>query len=61
MIYVQFLEEEEVTIISWFSGPQDPVYYPYFAAITADDPRWVVYFESMPPDLQEVLPKPIYP
>ncbi len=39
MIYVQFLEEEKLTIISWFAGPQNPDDYPYFDTITADDPK----------------------
>lgn len=60
MIYVQFLKKEKLTIISWFAGPQNPDDYPYFDTITADDPRWVAYYESQDEVVKEILPKPIY-
>lgn len=59
MIYVQFLEPEKLTIISWFAGPQDPEWYPYFDTITADDPKWHAYYDAQPEAAKEFLPKPL--
>ena len=66
MIFVTFESEDyEAPIIGWTvssiivdEGQNDDR---FFGEVLADDPRWIAYFESMPPELQEGLPKPIYP
>lgn len=58
---MQFSDETETVIVSWFCCPQSPEVYDNLGEIYADDPRYIVYFESQPEWVKPFLPQPIYP
>lgn len=58
IVHVQFADETETTIVSYFGSPQDPAIYPNYADIDTSDPRWHAYYNSLPDWLQPWLPTP---
>lgn len=57
---MQFSDETEEVIVSWFCCPQSPEYYAFLGEVYADDPRYIVYFEGLPEVVKPFLPQPIY-
>ncbi len=47
-IYVQFSDNSEAEIISYFTCPQDPVVWPNQGTVDANDTRWITYCASLP-------------
>lgn len=60
ILYVQFFDETETVIVSWFCYQQSPEYYSFLGEVYADDIRYITYFESLPEWLRPLLPHPIY-
>ncbi|MDN0096583.1 hypothetical protein [Yersinia rohdei] len=60
-MHVQFADDTEAVIVSYFCCPQDPIYYSFLGEVEVDDPRWHVFYEKMPDYIQFYLPTPIYP
>jgi hypothetical protein len=59
LIYVQFADETEEVIISYFAAPQNPVMFPNQAAIYTNDPRWKVYYDKLPDEVKVTFPAPV--
>lgn len=57
-INVQFADETEQTIISFFSVVQNPQTFPNQGQVEADDPRWAEFYHSIPVDGRTGLPEP---
>ena len=47
MVDVQFIDESEDVICAYFSGPQDPEYYPHQGLVEEDDPRYKAFLETI--------------
>lgn len=60
MLYVQFSDETETVIISYFASPQNPEYYDFLGEVEVDDPRYVIFYNSMPNDIKQYLPTPTF-
>lgn len=58
MLIVQFTDETESKIQSWYLSPQDSDAIPNLGAVEADDPRWKVFYESVPEFMRECFPEP---
>jgi len=58
-INVQFSDASQTTVIAYLGSPQDPVHFHNQGQIEASDPRWKVYYDSLPPAMQEGLPEPV--
>ncbi|MCT9017166.1 hypothetical protein N6G05_26805 [Cupriavidus gilardii] len=59
-IYVQFADETEEVIVSYFGIPQDPDYWKNQGTVESSDPRWKAYYESMASlrEMGVILPEP---
>ena len=55
-IYVQFSDETESTVVSYFGGPQDEDAYPHQGPIDTSDKRWEDYVTAQPASIQKLLP-----
>lgn len=44
MIYVQFSDQSNTSIISVFAGPQDPEVWPNLGEVSESDPRYLAFF-----------------
>lgn len=58
MLNVQFSDDTEKQIVSWFASPQDPTVYPHQGEVTTGDARWHAYYDAQPPMIQALLPTP---
>lgn len=58
LVNVQFEDETEAVIISYFAGPQDPAYWKFQGTVDSSDPRWHTYYNSLPDWLKPYLPTP---
>lgn len=58
LLYVQFADESEEVIISYFGSPNDPDVWPNQGTVDTSDPRWAVYWNGLPILLQRMLPAP---
>jgi hypothetical protein len=56
---VQFSDSSKTIIVGYFSDPQDPEVFKNQGVVTADDPRWKAYYNSLIPLMQEGMPVPI--
>lgn len=56
LLYVQFADETEEVIISYFGGPQPVEDWPNQGTVDTSDPRWKTYYSTLPQQLQQVLP-----
>lgn len=57
-INVQFTDNTEKVIQTYFSSPQDPSVYDNLGTITTDDARWKAYFDAIPFASMSGLPSP---
>lgn len=60
ILYVQFSDEIETIIVSWFCCPQSPEYYSFLDEVYADDQRYINFYDSMPEFIRAGMPSPIY-
>lgn len=60
ILYVQFSDETETVITSWFCCQQSSEYYSFLGEVYGDDPRYIAYFESCPEWVKPFIPQPIY-
>ncbi|MFA3777891.1 hypothetical protein [Yersinia sp. 1652 StPb PI] len=58
-LYVQFSNETETVIISWFCCQQSPEYYSFLGEVYANDPRYIAFYDSLPSFIRDGLPEPI--
>lgn len=58
MICVQFSDDKQTEIVSYFGAPQDPDDFPDQGEITTTDARWKAYYDKQSPVAQAALPKP---
>ncbi|MBX9498241.1 hypothetical protein J8Z86_19440 [Yersinia enterocolitica] len=57
-IIVQFSDEKETKIISWFASmPPVPAQFPNIGEVEASDPRWEIFYNMMNPSIPG-MPKP---
>ncbi|WP_145547739.1 hypothetical protein [Yersinia massiliensis] len=61
ILYVQFSDETETVIVSWFCCEQSPEYYSYLGEVYADDQRYILFFDNLPDSVKPFLPQPVYP
>lgn len=47
MIHVQFADDTESGIVSYFPCPQDPKVFQHLGVVEASDPRWHAYYEQL--------------
>lgn len=47
MIHVQFADETESEIVSFFACSQDPEVYDHLGQVEANDPRWHEYYAKL--------------
>lgn len=60
MLYVQFSDNTETTIVSWFaSNPEPKSLESNLGEVEDDDPRYHVYYESFPEWMQGGMPSPV--
>jgi hypothetical protein len=57
-MYVQFSDAAKATIISIFSGPQDPTVWANQGEVEGDDLRYIAYFDTLLPSAQAMLIPP---
>ncbi len=60
-IYVQFSDDTESTITTYFCCEQSKEAFPFLGEVELSDPRWIAFYESMPYFIQQDLPTPVYP
>jgi hypothetical protein len=53
---VQFADETNAVITSYFGSPQDPAIYPNQGTVESDDPRWMPFCEAVPSIARAGLP-----
>ncbi len=58
MLNVQFTDETESKIQSWYLSPQDADAIPNLGTVEADDPRWKAFYESVPEYMRQCFPAP---
>lgn len=58
LLFVQFSDDKQLTIISYFAVPQDAGAYPNQGAIAASDSRWMSFYDSVPEQVRGGLPAP---
>lgn len=56
---VQFADNAEAIIISYFGAPQNSSVYENVGTVDTSDAKWKTYFESQPVWAQPYLPAPI--
>lgn len=57
-IIVQFSDEKETTIISWFASmPLIPDEMPNIGTVQASDPKWRIYYDAVNPHISG-MPEP---
>lgn len=47
MIHVQFADDSESEIVSYFACNQDPAVHENLGSVEASDPRWLTYYASL--------------
>lgn len=57
-LFIQFKDETESEVVSYFMSKQDPEVYQFLGEIDTSDERWKKYYESLPPYAQELVPEP---
>lgn len=57
-IYVQFKDESEKEIVSWYGGKPKPDSEPFLGEVEADDPRYKKYYEDSSYFVREAIPIP---
>ncbi len=57
-IYVQFSDSSENVIIALFGSPQSIEYYPYQGEVNESDPRYAIFWNSIPVEYQVMWPTP---
>lgn len=57
-IDVQFADDSDTVIVSYFGAPQDPSNFPNLGTVDVSDERWKTYFAVQPPWVQPYLPAP---
>jgi len=60
LLYVQFADDSDEVIISYFGGPQ-PDNWTNQGTVDSSDPRWSTYFYTQPLFFQQMLPQPTEP
>lgn len=58
ILYVQFKDDTEGEVVSYFMCQQNPDFYQFLGEIDTSDERWKNYYESLPPYAQELIPEP---
>ena len=61
LLYVQFADDTEEVIISYFGSPNDPEVWPNQGTVEQSDPRWKTYWDAQPILIQRMLPLPTVP
>jgi len=57
ILYVQFKDDTESEVVSYFMCKQNPEFYQFLGEIDTSDERWKKYYESLPPYAQELVPE----
>lgn len=57
-LFVQFADDTEEVIVSYFPAQQDPKVYPHQGTVDTSDPRWRVFWEALPDSAKPYLPAP---
>lgn len=57
-IHVSFADAEESAIDGAFYSEQFYDMYPYQGVVASDDPRYVTWYSSLPPMVQQMWPTP---
>lgn len=60
-MHVQFSDDSKKKIVTYFSSHQSSDDYDFLYEVSADDPRWIAYYESQDDEIRRCLPKPVYP
>ena len=60
-LYVQFSDETETAIITWFASPQSSVDFDFLGEVEPSDPRYITFYDSLPGYVNEGMPLPEYP
>ena len=61
VLYVQFSDETETTIITWFSSPQSSEWFDFLGEVEPSDPRYITFYDSLPSYASEGMPPPERP
>ncbi|MBB1632275.1 hypothetical protein A9975_15570 [Cupriavidus sp. UME77] len=57
-INVQFEDESQGIVVSYFLGPQDPQLIPNVGTVKSDDPRWKAFYDGISGFIRQSLPSP---
>lgn len=60
MINVQFSDDSNTRVVSYFGSRQDPDFYENIGEIEASNLRWLAYYESINKWDRTALPVPVY-
>jgi hypothetical protein len=55
---VQFADSTDVTIVSYFGGPQNPAAYANLGTVSTTDARWSTFYAALPASAQPGVPAP---
>lgn len=58
LVHVQFSDDTQRDIVSYFGGPQDPKVYANLATIHSSDARYHVWYYAQPEMMRQALPVP---
>ncbi|ARB84108.1 hypothetical protein CEQ36_21590 [Yersinia intermedia] len=58
VLYVQFSDETETTIITWFASPQSSSNFNFLGEVEPSDGRWVAFYDATPAFAINSIPKP---
>jgi hypothetical protein len=57
-INVQFSDDTETTVVSYFAGPQNAVEWANLGVVDTSDARYKSFYDSMPSAAQQGMPSP---
>lgn len=58
-IYVQFKDESETEIVSWFGGKPKPDSEPHLGEVEASDQRYKDFYDKRPDCIRDSMPTPV--
>lgn len=55
-LHVQFSDETEAKIVSWFSSPQLAGSFEFTGEVEPDDPRYIFFLDTLTDDMSASIP-----
>ena len=58
VLYVQFSDEKEEKIITWFASPQSSECFDFLGEVDPSDSRYRAFYDSLPSYASDGMPDP---